>query len=86
MAFHPDGSLAATGDLGGVGLLWDLRSGKSIMPLKGHSKQLLTLDFSPNGHHLASGSDDNTVIIWELRQQKPLYTIPAHSHLIPRVK
>lgn len=86
LAFHHDGSLVATGDLGGTGRLWDLRSGKSIMLLSGHAKQLLALDFSPNGHHVASGSDDNTSIIWELRQQRALYTIPAHRALIKSVK
>ena len=49
LAFHPDGSLVATGDLGGIGQLWDLRSGKCIMPLVGHVKQILSIDFSPNG-------------------------------------
>ena len=28
--FQHDGALVATGDLGGVGRVWDLRSGKSI--------------------------------------------------------
>ena len=28
--FQCDGALVATGDLGGVGRVWDLRSGKSI--------------------------------------------------------
>ena len=56
---HPDGSLVATSDLGGVvrvkmlrgemfqGMLqgaanaevWDLRSGKTVMPLAAHGKQ-----------------------------------------------
>ena len=53
---------------------------------QGHSKQLLSLDFSPNGYHVASGSDDNTSIIWELRQQRALYTIPAHRALVKCVK
>jgi U4/U6 small nuclear ribonucleoprotein PRP4 len=66
--------------------VWDLRSGKSVFLLKGHTKQLLALDFSPNGVHVASGSDDNSSIVWELRQQRTLYTIPAHASLVSRVK
>ena len=31
LAFQNDGSLLATGDLHGVGLVWDLRSGKNIL-------------------------------------------------------
>ncbi len=34
MAFHSDGSLVVTGDLNGLGLVWDLRSGQSIFPLQ----------------------------------------------------
>jgi WD40 repeat protein len=34
LAFQRDGSLAATGDLGGTGRVWDLRTGKSVMTLK----------------------------------------------------
>jgi WD40 repeat protein len=28
LAFHPDGSLVMTGDLGGIGRVWDIRSGE----------------------------------------------------------
>jgi hypothetical protein len=34
VAFQGDGSLIATGDLGGVARVWDLRSGKSILNLR----------------------------------------------------
>jgi WD40 repeat protein len=57
IGFQCDGSLCATGDLGGNGHLWDLRSGKSIWTLRGHSKMILSVDFSPNGcdiHHHCS--------------------------------
>ena len=54
-----------TGDLGGSGLIWDLRTGKSIIPILGHVKQLISSAFSENGYHLATGSDDNTVKLWD---------------------
>jgi U4/U6 small nuclear ribonucleoprotein PRP4 len=31
LAFQQDGSLLASGDLHGIGLVWDLRSGKNIL-------------------------------------------------------
>jgi U4/U6 small nuclear ribonucleoprotein PRP4 len=86
ISFHGDGSLVATGDLGGTGRVWDLRSGQSIFVLRGHTRHLLSLDWSPNGHHVASGSEDNTCIIWEMRQQRTLYTLPAHTGLVSRVR
>lgn len=30
LSIHPDGSLILTGDLGGDGMIWDLRTGKGI--------------------------------------------------------
>jgi U4/U6 small nuclear ribonucleoprotein PRP4 len=86
IAFHGDGSLVATGDLGGLGRVWDLRSGKSVFTMKNHTRQLLSLDWSPNGYHVASGSEDATCAIWELRQQRLLYVVPAHASLVSHVK
>ena len=30
--------------------IWDIRTGRSVMYLKGHVKQVIGLDFSPNGY------------------------------------
>jgi U4/U6 small nuclear ribonucleoprotein PRP4 len=30
LSLHPDGSLIFTGDLGGDGMIWDLRTGRGI--------------------------------------------------------
>jgi U4/U6 small nuclear ribonucleoprotein PRP4 len=83
---HPDGSLLFTGDLGGSGMIWDLRTGKSIIPILGHVKQLISSAFSENGYHLATGSDDNTVKLWDIRRRNCFYTIPAHNKLISDLK
>ena len=55
IAAHPDGSLMATGDLGGVGRVWDLRSGKSIMAMQGHVRQMLALAWHNDGYTLVTG-------------------------------
>ena len=33
----------------GRGLVWDLRTGQCIMPLDGHLKKVLGIDFAPDG-------------------------------------
>ena len=83
---HPDGSLLFTGDLGGLGALWDLRIGKCILHFAGHVKSILSADFSANGFHLATGGSDNTVRLWDLRRKNCFYVLPAHIKLISQVK
>ena len=41
-------SLSCSG-LDASGRVWDLRSGKCILMLDGHLKNVLAIDFSPNG-------------------------------------
>jgi len=43
-----------------TGRVWDCRTGRSVLTLEGHVKQILALDFSPNGFHVVTGSDDHT--------------------------
>lgn len=43
-----------------AGRVWDCRTGRSILTLEGHVKQILALDFSPNGYQVVTGSDDHT--------------------------
>ncbi|KAM7272568.1 hypothetical protein ACFE04_027231 [Oxalis oulophora] len=80
LAFHPDGSLAASCGFDALARVWDLRTGRSIMALEGHVK------FYFYGYHLATGGEDNTCRICNLRKRKSLYIIPAHSNLVSQVK
>ncbi|CBN79037.1 conserved unknown protein [Ectocarpus siliculosus] len=81
-----DGALVATGDLGGVGRVWDLRSGKSVWTMEGHVKRITCMDFSPCAYEVASGSDDHTVRVWDIRKQRCCYTLPAHSTLVADIR
>ena len=66
--------------------IWDLRSGRSILALKGHVKQILSLDFSPDGYTVATGSEDNSIKIWDLRKGECTHTIPAHKNIVTQCK
>merc|ERR1712159_216218 len=79
--------MGASVGLDAVGRVWDLRNGKSLSVLRGHVKQILSVDFSPNGHHIVTGSDDRTVKAWDLRKNgECLYTCPSHQGLISCVR
>ena len=45
--------------------LWDVKTGRSLGTLSGHTEQIETLMFSHDGKMLASGSDDGTVLLWD---------------------
>ena len=48
VGFHPDCSLVAATNFGGVVQCWDLRPRKSVCHFLGHVKRLVCLEFSPN--------------------------------------
>ncbi|QHS74143.1 Mdv1p [Saccharomyces paradoxus] len=55
----------ATGTKDGIVRLWDLRSGKVIRTLKGHTDAITSLKF--DSACLVTGSYDRTVRVWDLR-------------------
>ena len=55
----------ATGTKDGIVRLWDLRSGKVIRTLKGHTDAITSLKFG--SECLVTGSYDRTVRVWDLR-------------------
>ncbi len=69
-----------------AGRVWDCRTGRTVLTLEGHVKQILALDFSCNGHHVVTGSDDHSCKVWDLRTKKCLYTIAGHRSLVSSVK
>ncbi|EGR27403.1 u4 u6 small nuclear ribonucleoprotein, putative [Ichthyophthirius multifiliis] len=86
-ALHPDGSLLFAGDLSGYGMIWDLRTGRGILPLFGHHvKGILCADFSENGFQLVTGSDDNTLRVFDIRRKACMHVLPGHLKLVSDVK
>jgi U4/U6 small nuclear ribonucleoprotein PRP4 len=70
-----------------MGRVWDLRTGRSIMLLRGHTQSVVSMDFSPNCYEIATGSADNSIRIHDIRKLKQnLHLIPAHTNLVSSVK
>ena len=59
---------------------WDLRSKKSMMTCKSHSKPITSVDISVDGRIVASGSQDTYVKIWENSSGRCIHQL-RHNHL-----
>jgi len=82
LAFHPNGSILASGDQDGVIFLWEAATGQSLgSPLSGHQGQVSSLAFSPDGAILASGGFDDTIILWDVDETSATFGQPIGSPL-----
>ena len=72
VAFSPDGRTLASGETGGVGRLWEVRTGKSIAIFRefrqSENPGLRALVFSEDGTKLIGASWNNEISVWELSE------------------
>jgi len=64
--FSPDGLLGAIGDRFGGLFVFEAKTGKDFLTLRGHSKAVTALAWQADGNVLYSASDDGTVRAWDL--------------------
>src|SRR5262249_28413401 len=80
VAFSPNGSQLASGDLRGNVKIWDAQKGKVLHSFRTHAKRVWALAFSPNGKYLATGArQDRQVKIWDASTGKFLHTLSGHT-------
>jgi WD40 repeat protein len=83
VAFSPDGSRLASGDLAGNVKVWDARTGKKLHFFHAHDRQIWALAFSPDGRRLATGSqEDCGVKVWEVSTGRLLHPFSGHTDRI----
>ena len=70
IAFSPDGRTLASGELSGIGRLWDVLTGEPIATFQGilhpHHEGLRTLAFSADGMKLVGATMNREISTWEL--------------------
>ena len=80
VAFSPDGTKLASGELQGMVKLWEVLTGKNINTFQGPGGLSKSVAFSPDGTKLASSISGGygTVEIWEIATGKNINTIAGH--------
>ena len=82
VAFRPDGEQLATAHWDNTVRLWDLKTGRELRTLFGHTGFVRCLAFSPDGHFLASGGEDNDVRLWDIETGRPETTFHGHQSFV----
>ncbi len=61
MALHPDGEQLVAGLRGGIVRIWNTKTGKPVVYLQAHDKDINNVMFLPDGKFFATSSVDNTI-------------------------
>lgn len=75
LAFSPDGMKIAASTSRGWTRLWDVSSGKELVPFARHVASIETVVFSKDGSRVITASRDQTVRVWDTLTGKHLYRI-----------
>lgn len=86
VAFSPDGSLLATGDVSGAIAIWRTIDGQQLLSLNEHQGWVWSVCFSPDGLRFASGSADGTVRLWQTSNGQCLRILQGHTDWVWSVK
>ena len=73
VAFSPDGSLLAGGEVDGGALVWGTDGWRRVgRPLARQTASTVEVEFSPDGHTLATSHSDHSAALWDVASQKPI--------------
>lgn len=58
--------------------MWDVETGKEFATLKGHTGEIVSLNFNADGDKLLTGSFDRTAMIWDVRSGECIHVLDEH--------
>jgi WD40 repeat protein/DNA-binding SARP family transcriptional activator len=83
VAFSPDGSRLATGGpskaspgAAAQAFVWNARTGRRLLSLRGAPSRIDDIAYSPDGARLVTGSDNGTATIWDAHDGRRLFAMP----------
>jgi WD40 repeat protein len=86
LAFAPNGkTLASGGGYDPVLRLWDLATGKELLPRVGHQNWINGLTLTPDGKQLVTRSRDNTLRVWDPVTSKQIQKWTGKSNQVSSV-
>ncbi len=65
--------------------IWDVKAGRLIHTLQGHTELVASGEFSPNGTMLATVSSDKTAKIWDVETGECKATLTGHANRVTSV-
>jgi len=74
-----EGRRTALGTADGTLNVLDIRTGKELFTLKGHTGRIQSMYFSKDRKRLITGSEDHTAKIWDVQSGKELLTLKGHA-------
>jgi len=77
--FSPDSARVLIGTFDNTAEIWDVRSGKLIGKLIGHSLAVEEASYSLDGKRIVTASDDGTVRIWDASTLRELTQLAGHN-------
>ena len=85
VAFSPDGQLLTSAGPDGAIKLWEVKTGREVLSLRGDALGAATLAFSPDGLLLATAKNlnDGTVTLWGVKSGREVRTLKGHGDGVP---
>jgi WD40 repeat protein/serine/threonine protein kinase len=78
--FSPDGGKALVGTYDGIAMIWDVRTGETLLTLEGHENDLVyAVDFSPDGTRAVTGADGGEMFLWNAQTGEAIRELEGHS-------
>jgi WD40 repeat protein/serine/threonine protein kinase len=84
VGFNPDGTLLASSRskrdekgklVSSEVIVWDVRTGKEVLALKGQAERIYMVEFSPDGQRLLGKLTDNTAKVWDAKAGGELFSL-----------